>query len=285
MSTLRSTRHDRPGGGRREGGAAGVWARCLHNALADRAAYRFDFFLGLGVNLLFEAVAPVVTWLIYRASAGSGFPGWTLEEALVIQGVFLLARGLGFTVFQPLVWTVNNMVRSGTFEVVLLKPRNPLLVCMTRSVNLQSLGTAAGGALVTGWALSQCGGPGPGGWIAFALLLGMSLCVLFAFSLISAATLFVWVGNGRMEELLEALYQFARYPMGIYQAGLRLVLSVVIPLGALAWFPALALLGRLGSPAEALATLGPGLAGAAFFLALGLGLWNFMIRRYSGAGG
>lgn len=271
--------------GRRLGQArslALVWRRCLLNSLADRSAYRGDFVLGTLVTLLFELVTPLVTVLLYSASGQSGFPGWSMAEALLIQALFLCSRGIAYPLFFSTVWTVHGLVRAGNFELVLLKPRSPLLVCMSRSLNLQSLARLAGGLSLLVWCLSQLPPPGPLDWVLFGLLMGLSVLVMFGFTLFMAATLFVWVGNSRLMELVESLFLFGQYPLSIFGAGFQVLLSVVLPIAMLAWFPALALLGR--------AQAGWGMFGwpalmAGLFVLAGWGLWNHMIKRYSGAGG
>jgi ABC-type uncharacterized transport system, permease component len=256
-----------------------VWRRAFHNSLADRSAYRGDFYITLIATVLSELVTPIATVLIYRSSAQSGFPGWTLAEALLIQAVFLVSRGIAYPLFFSIVWTVNGLVREGSFETVLLKPRSPLLTCMSRSVNVQAFGRLAGGLALIAWALSSL--PPPSGWgaLQFFVLMCASLLVLFGFALLMAGTLFVWVGNSRLPELVESILSFAQYPMSIFTSFFQIVFALIIPIAAIAYLPAAALLGRDTSLAL------PAVASCVAFFALSLLFWNRMLRRYSGAGG
>lgn len=255
-----------------------IWTLALRNSLADRSAYRGDFVLGFFVTMLFEMVTPVVTLLLYQTSRGTGFPGWTLAEALLIQAVFLVSRGIAFPVFFSLVGTVNQLVREGSFELVLLKPRSALLVCLTKSINIQALGRLVGGVALLWGTLGLLPTPSPSQFAAFFLLMGLSLVVLFGFALFLAGSLFVWVGNGRLMELAEALFLFGQYPSSIFAGGFQLLLTLV-PVSLIAAFPAQALLGRDLGWLWAAAPVG------LMFCALGVAFWKGMIRRYSGAGG
>lgn len=255
-----------------------IWALALRNSLADRSAYRGDFILGFFVTLLFEMVAPVVTLLMYQTSRGTGFPGWTLAEALLVQAVFLVSRGIAFPLFFSLIGTVNQLVREGSFELVLLKPRSALLVCLTKSINIQALGRLFGGLGLFAVTLGLLPAPSPGQWAVFLLLMVLSLAVLFGFALLLAGSLFVWVGNGRLMELAEALFLFGQYPSSVFAGGFQ-VLLMLVPVSLIAAFPAQALLGRDLTWLWAAVPLGLG------FCALGAGFWNTMVRRYSGAGG
>lgn len=260
-------------------GWARIWGLALRNSLADRAAYRGDFVLGFFVTFLFELAMPLVTVLIYQGGRGSGFPGWTMPEALLIQGLFLTSRGLAYPLFFAMVWTVHQLVREGNFELVLLKPRSPLLVCLTRTVDIQAFGRLAGGVLLAAWALSALPPPSPAQWLACLGLLALSGLVLFAFALLMAGTLFVWVGNSRLMELAEALFNFGQYPQNIFSGAFQVLVSVVVPVAVIAAFPAQALLGK------DLPLVGPAVAVCFAFFGLSLLFWKHMIRRYCGAGG
>ena len=178
-----------------------------------------------------------------------------------------------------MVWTVHQLVREGNFELVLLKPRSPLLICMTRSINIQAFGRLLSGLLLTNWALHQLPAPSLMQFALFVGLLVLSLLVLFGFALTMAATLFVWVGNSRLMELMEALFLFGQYPVNIFSGGFQLIITVVLPLAMIAAFPAQALLGK-DTP-----MLLPALAVCLVFFSASLFFWSHMIRRYTGAGG
>lgn len=256
-----------------------IWRLAFRNSLADRAAYRGDFILGFLVTILFELVTPLVTVLMYNTSRGTGFPGWTMQEALLIQAVFLLSRGIAFPFFFSMIWTVHQLVREGNFELVLLKPRSALLVCLTRSINIQSFGRLLGGLVLLVWVMHQLPLPSFAQFLLFLGLLTLSLLVLFAFALAMAATLFVWVGNSRLMELTESLFLFAQYPSSIFAGGFQLIISVIVPLAMIAAFPAQALLGK------DLSLVLPAIPVCIAFFAASLWFWNHMIRRYTGAGG
>ncbi|MBN2509745.1 MAG: ABC-2 family transporter protein [Spirochaetales bacterium] len=256
-----------------------IWQRGLKSAVANRIAYRGDFFISLAVMLLFEAVTPLLTFLIYGLTNGRGFPGWSLFEVLLIQSVFLLSRGISQPFFWGLVWTVHQQVREGIFELTLLKPRSEILVCMTMNIDIQSFGRFAGGLAFFIFVLSRLPAPGLSGVLSFLLLFSLSLAMMFSLALIMAGTLFVWVGNSRLMELMETLLEFAKYPGSIFTSVFQLVTAVVLPVAMVALFPARALLGR---PQP---WLWGSMAAVCCFAAAALGFWKYMVKKYTGAGG
>ncbi len=254
-----------------------LFARSLRTSFAERAAYRFDFILSFTVSFLLELVTPLVTVLIYRS--GTAFPGWTMEEALLIQAVFLLSRGIALPLFFGMVWIIFEQAVQGTFEITLLKPRSPLLLTMLRGIDLEGISRMLGGLLLV--ALTVHALPSPTGmqWLVFVLFMTLSVMILFGFALILAASLFVWIGNGRVIELLEAILVFSRYPSSIFTKPLQWAFAAGIPLSMIALFPAEALLGRFS--VHMLASIPASFA----FVAAGYFFWKSMIRRYAGGGG
>jgi ABC-2 type transport system permease protein len=254
-----------------------LFGRALRTSFAERAAYRGDFLLSFLVSFLLELVAPLVTLLIYRS--GTSFAGWTMEEALLIQAVFLLSRGIAFPLFFGMVWVVFEQAREGTFEITLLKPRSPLLLTMLRGLDIEGVSRMLGGILLVILAVRGLPAPGLTGWLCFALFLFLSVLILFGFALMLAASLFVWIGNGRVIELLEAVLVFSRYPGTIFGKPLQWFFALGLPLSMIALFPAEALLGRFSLP------MFLAIPAALGFLGLGWLFWNRMIRRYAGGGG
>ena len=260
----------RPGMGR-------LFARAARISFATRAAYRGDFLLSLLVTVLLEAITPMVTVLVY--GAGARFPGWSMREALLVQGTFMLSRGIAYPCFFGMVWTVFEEVREGTFELTLLRPRSPLLVTLTKSFDVHGIGQLLGGVALFGYAAAGVPRPGLQQVLLFAVLLSLSVLVLFAMALFMAGSLFVWVGNGRVLEVSEAVMLFAQYPGSIYARGFRTLIATGVPVAMIAFLPAQALLAR-AEPITGVAAVC-----SLAFTAVALGFWRAMLRRYAGGGG
>lgn len=253
------------------------FSRAVKVSFASRAAYRGDFFMSLIVTVLFEMITPLVTVLIY--GAGSSFPGWTIGEALLIQGIFLISRGIAFPCFFGIVWVVFQRVREGTFEMTLLKPIPPLLLTLAEGFDVEGFARFVGGVALFSYALGRIPAPGPLQFLLFGALLLVALLVLLSFALLMAGSLFVWIGNSRVLEVMESVMLFAQYPSSIYSRTVQLLLAVVIPAAMIAFLPAQALLGR----PEPITLASVPVCAAFFFLCLLF--WRAMVRRYSGGGG
>ncbi|MFF2092467.1 ABC transporter permease [Paenibacillus sp. NPDC058174] len=249
----------------------------LRTKLAEQMAYRSHFILSVLLLVAGDLVVPFVTLLIY--GSGASFPGWTMHEALLIQGVFALAKGIAFPFFFGMVGTTLSHVREGTFDLLLLRPRPVMLMAMLTGFDPDDFGRLFSGAVIFGFALSGMSQPALGAWLQFGLLFIAAIAILCAVSLFLSGMLFRWVGSSRVFDIFDAVTSFGMYPGTIFAKSLQNLLTYVLPVGLIAFVPASALLGRSGL--EALWSLVP----VSLFLLLGVYYWNRMLRSYTSAGG
>ncbi|GGG74034.1 ABC transporter permease [Paenibacillus radicis (ex Gao et al. 2016)] len=249
----------------------------LRTKLAEQMAYRSHFILSVLLLVAGDLVVPFVTLLIY--SSGASFPGWAMHEALLIQGVFALAKGIAFPFFFGMVGTTLHHVREGTFDLLLLRPRPVMLMAMLTGFDPDDFGRLFSGAVIFGFALSGMSQPVLGAWLQFGLLFIASIAILCAVSLFLSGMLFRWVGSSRVFDIFDAVTSFGMYPGTIFAKSLQNLLTYVLPVGLIAFVPASALLGRSGL--EALWALVP----VSLFLLLSVYYWNRMLRGYTSAGG
>lgn len=253
------------------------YAVIMKTKLAERMAYRADFLISLLMMVIGDLGLPLVTLLLY--GSGASFPGWTLQEAILIQGVFTLAKGVAFPFFFGIVSTTLYHVREGSYDIFLLKPRSVLFITTVSSFDLDDFGRLISGGLLTGWALTGINAPQAGEWLQFTVLFLCSLLVLFAYSLFLSGMLFKWVGSSRVYEIFDSVSLFGMYPGTIFSRTFQNVLTYLIPMTMIGFLPAAALLGRPVS--------GSWIAGGVciLFAAAGLAFWHRMLKNYTSAGG
>jgi ABC-2 type transport system permease protein len=244
--------------------------------IAARMAYRVDFVASLGIFTLLQMVGPLFIATIYHA--GAQFPGWSLDEALLLQGILISVKGFSFMFFFELFRRTALYVRRGTFDMYLLRPISCLSLLVMDAFDEEDIGPVLGGALLIGYSVFRLGAPR--GYVLPALALGF-FGVLFFFSLtvFFAAITIRLVNTLRLTELIEISMLFASYPRTIFPQFLGTVFTLFFPLFILSSLPAAALLGKsfTGSGLACLAVL--------VFLALSLLAWRASLARYASAGG
>lgn len=253
------------------------WAAVLRTKLAEQMAYRSHFALSVLLLIIGDLVVPFVTLLVYRS--GASFPGWTLYEALLVQAVFALAKGVAFPFFFGMVGTTLSQVREGTFDLLLLRPRPVMLMSMLSGFDPDDFGRLVSGSVLFGYALSGISSPSWEAWLQFTMLFIASIAILCSVSLFLSGMLFRWVGSSRVFDIFDAVTSFGMYPGTIFSKSLQNIFTYVLPVGLIAFVPASALLGR-----NSWGTLWA-LLPAFVFLLLGVLFWNRMLKSYTSAGG
>ncbi|HEY8391752.1 MAG TPA: ABC-2 family transporter protein [Capillibacterium sp.] len=254
-----------------------IYLAGVKTALASRMAYRGDYFLSILIMLLVEMAAPLITILIYEN--GASFPGWSMYEALLIQGVFLLGKGIAYPFFFGIVWNTVERVRGGAFDLLMIKPKSALFMAIVTGFDAEDLGKLIGGATLFTLALRRLPPPGVGEWLQFLALFLITLLTLFAYGVTLAGIGIVWIGNIRVYDIFNSLTNFGLYPAAIFSKPVQTVITGIIPIAILGSVPASVLLGR-PSPGT-WRTVGVSL----LFLAGSLLFWRAMLKKYTSAGG
>jgi ABC-2 type transport system permease protein len=254
-----------------------LYLMALKNSFASRITYRADFFFSAVMIFISELLVPFITVLIYKA--GSSFPGWTIGEVLLLQGIFLLSRGVANLLFFGLVWNTLNRVREGSYDVLLIKPASTLFLSVATNFEPDSIGVVACGLLVSIYAFTGLPVPGISDILLFILLFILSLIMLFAFALLMAGSVFKWVGNSRIYEIYDSIVSFGNYPRSIFSKAFQTIISYIIPIAAVGFLPASVLLGK--RPEGILITS----VVCLLFLLVSGGFWKLMLRQYTSAGG
>ncbi|MDR0443561.1 MAG: ABC-2 family transporter protein [Treponema sp.] len=254
-----------------------IYKTCVTIAVAQALSYRLNFVLSLLITLGFNILFPLVTILIY--GAGASFPGWTFYEVLLIQSVYTLSLGFACIMFSSVLWATMQHIREGSFEVVLLKPLNPLFFLIASNFDMGSFGLIIGGGVLFGFSLAHTGLVSIIAIPQFLLLFAGGFAVMAGLQMIMAATSFKWVGNSRIPEIFDSIMTFGKYPVTIFPNVVKGITTFVIPVSMIGFFPASALLGRLETTAL-FAVIPCGL-----FMLFGIWLYHYMVRLYEGVGG
>jgi len=254
-----------------------IYKICAATAMSRAVTYRLNFILSMLITLCFNLFFPLTTILIYNS--GASFPGWSFYEVLLIQSIFTLSLGLACVLFSNVLWSTMQYIREGSFEVVLLRPLNPLFFLIASNFDTGSFGLLAGGGVMFGIAIAHTGTVSFASAAQFLFLFTGGFAVMTGFQMIIAATSFKWVGNSRLPDILDSILSFGKYPVSIFPQAIKTFASFIIPVGMIGFYPASALLGRL-DPAVLISVIP-----CVLFMFFGIWLYQYMVRLYEGAGG
>lgn len=254
-----------------------IYKTCIEISVARELTYRLNFVLSLLITLGFNILFPLVTILIYRS--GASFPGWDFYEVLLMQSVFTISNGLASIMFSGVLWTTMQHIREGSFEIVLLRPINPLFFLIATNFDPGSAGLIVGGGVLFAFSLAHTGIVSITAIPQFLLLFAAGFAVMAGIQMIMAATSFKWVGNSRIPEIFNSILDFGKYPLIIFPNVIQSIAVFIIPVGMIGFFPASVLLGRF-DPIMLFAVIP-----CVLFLFFGIWIYQFMVKLYEGVGG
>jgi len=252
-------------------------------SIRGQMQYRASFIMltaGLFLTMTAEFMA---VWALFDRFGS--LRGWTLYEIMLFYGMINISFALaeagarGFDTFAV-------MVRSGTFDRVLLRPRSSALQIAGQELQLVRIGRLAQGLTILGIGSSMLSIVWNIGKVLLLLWAVVGGACLFAGLFILQATLCFWTTESLevMNTLTYGGTETAQYPVTIYRDWFRKLFTYGVPLAAVTYYPALVILGRedpLGS-SRLFQTFAPGI-GLLFFIGA-LQVWKIGVRHYRSTG-
>ena len=263
--------------------AMGLYLRYLTISIRSQMQYRASFVMLAIGHFLSNGIEFLAIWALF--SRFGSLRGWTLAEVSLFYGIiniaFACAEGItrGFDTFA-------DMVRTGEFDRVLLRPRSTALQIAGRECQLLRVGRLLQGLMVLIWAARSLGVT----WTLPRVLLTIGAILggacLFSGLFVLQATLCFWTTESL--EIANTLtyggVSSAQYPLTIYRPWFRRLFTFVVPLASVTYFPALAVLGRadpLGS-SRLFQYMAPTIG--VVFMVVCLQVWRIGVRHYHSTG-
>ena len=252
-------------------------------SIRSQMQYRASFIMLTIGHLVATGTEFVALWALFDRFGA--IAGWTLPEVALFYGLgniaFAIAEGMarGFDMFAAL-------VKRGDFDRILLRPRSTILQIGASEFQLMRIGRLGQGLAALIWgaaALHLAWSAGRVLLVAWTILCGAAM---FSGLFVLQATTAFWTTES-LEVWNTVTYggvQTAQYPLTLYEDWFRKFFTYIIPLAAVTYFPALAILGRadpLGTSVAFQAIIP--VAGLAF-LALSAAFWQVGVRHYHSTG-
>ncbi len=214
-------------------------------------AYRANF----GISVLHSLIG-LATGLLALDILFGQVPvinGWDQPAMLALLGTFLTLNAVRALVIGPSLDSLAGLdgaIWRGTFDFVLLRPIATQLIASFQVWRPLALFDLCLGVGVLGYAANQMavGVTAVTHSLAFLITLGAAVTILYSL-LLALSSLLFWSPGFLFTWLFDALFQMARYPVGLYPSWLRFILTWVAPVGLMTTVPAQALRGMAGGTA------------------------------------
>lgn len=246
-------------------------------SIQNEAAYRVDFYLRAVSSSLQLCGELLMLWTIF--SNTRSVAGWGVFEMVILLGVFRVISALIGMVIAPNMRQLMEDIRSGTLDFVLTKPvSSQVYVSFRTLVFWQLTDVLLGMGLIVVGASQLAGVVSAGRAAAFVVMVACGAVIIYSVWLVLATSVFWFTRIANIEMVFWNVFEAGRYPVDIYRAPFRWILTYALPLAFLTTFPAAVLAGR-AEPTSLLGAVGvaaAALTGATLF-------WRFGLRSYSGA--
>ena len=260
-----------------------LYFKLIRISMQARLQYRADFIMGLLNIIALNAInLGMIGILVYRFV---NLNGWVIWELVFLYCLWLLGHSL-YSLFFWHFWELEEYLVQGTFDQFLLRPASPFVQFLGREV--QYIGFADMFVAISGLALAYRNLGlhwGAAAWLFFLLVVISGTVIETTLTLMMACISF-WTGRSSMaiDLIMEFNVLVQHYPIDIFSSWFRVVVTGLIPVAFMNYYPALILLGKLDrNSVWWLGYLSPLVA--LLLIGITAGVWHLALRRYSSAGG
>ncbi|MDE0080516.1 MAG: ABC-2 family transporter protein [Caldilineaceae bacterium] len=254
-----------------------LFATYLRIGILGELEYRANFWISLVQSALDLCVALGGLAVVFSHTDTLG--GWRPEELLALVGVYFLIGGLIRTIIRPSMTKFMDDVRQGTLDFTLTKPADSQVLVSIQSVEIWRLVDVLIALPVLAIALIRLGAQmGLIDTAVFAVTLLSGGLIIYSFWLMLSSCAFWFVKVENIQVIFMSMWQAGRWPVSIYPAWLRAVLTFLVPVAFATTVPASAVSGRITG-----ANLVGTVALAVAMLIVSRWFWRVGIRFYSGA--
>jgi viologen exporter family transport system permease protein len=264
--------------------SARVYLSLVSAAIRAQWQYRTAFVLD-AVGMFFVTFLDFVAVLVIFHNVPR-LGDFTVAEVAFLYALSAMAFALAEFVVGHLD-VLSEYVRTGSFDVMLARPRGTLFQVLASDFRMRRLGQLVQGAAVFVYAVSELDIPWNAGRVGMVVLAVLSGAVIFSAIWVFVICIVFWAVEGR--ETASAFTYGGQYmtqfPIDVYSQWLRRFLAFIVPTAFVAYFPALYILDKddpFGLP-SALSFASP-LVAVLAALAAGA-MWRFAVRHYRSAGG
>ena len=206
--------------------------------------------------------------------------GFTYSEVLLCFAVVLLEFSMAEMIARGFD-SFSGMVRSGSFDLVLVRPRNEILQVLGSKFELTRIGRMIQAVVMFVYAVIHCSVEWNLAKILTVLLMLIGGTAVFSglFLIYAALCFFTLEGLEFMNVFTDGAREFGKYPIGIYGKKMLLFTTFIIPYALVQYYPFLFVLGRTDNVIFMVVPLC-----AVLFLVPCYVLWRFGVRHYTSSG-
>ncbi|MDX1358859.1 MAG: ABC-2 family transporter protein [Clostridia bacterium] len=248
--------------------------------LRSQMQYRASFFMVLIGQLIYPFTLFAGVYILMDGFGEIG--GWTIPEITFCFGSLIISYALaeafarGFDLF-------SHMVRTGSFDRVLVRPRGTILQVLGAKFEVNRIGKLISSIGLYIWGVAHLDIVWTADKIIVAAGMMLSGIIVFSGIFILAAVWCFWTitGTELMNILTDGTREMARFPLNVYDSKFIRFFIFIVPIASANFLPLMYITGRISENAWLYAA-SPFL-GMLFIIPCML-LWRFGVRHYKSTG-
>ena len=255
----------------------------LRASIRAQMQYRADFVIGIVGNIIYNVLFLISIGFILNAF--QSLNGWTIWEIVFLYSLFMLSHAF-YGTFLFHITSLSNYVMQGTLDPLYMRPISIITQILGSEISFSAIINLIIGIagmvlsyihLQLDFSLVQ--------WFLLPVFILAGVMVEFCCSW-SLSCLCFWVPNS--QSLHFTYWQFIlvtqRYPIDIFNRAIQALMTWIIPVGFINYYPALFLLGKPSQIAlgNVLQYMSPAMA--MVLLCISLLIWRHALRNYSSTG-
>ncbi|WP_342481778.1 ABC-2 family transporter protein [Paenibacillus sp. FSL L8-0340] len=264
-------------------GIVQIYLKLINISMKSRMQYRTDFLTGILGILVFNAINISLIGIIVTRFVHLN--GWSIWELVFLYSLWIL----GHSIFSLLFWQLTSMEEyliNGTFDQFLTRPISPLVQLLGREIQYLGIGDAIIGILGITLAYYNLGLD----WSFFEFIYflvsvlsgtGIEVAIFWMIACIS-----FWTGRSMTAStvLWRINSMVQQYPIDIFGKWFQIVVTGIIPVAFMNFYPSIALLGKTDAYDHPnwINYMSPIVA--IVLLLIASKIWSLALKRYSSSG-
>jgi len=258
--------------------------RFYSTALKNTFEYRLGALTDVFTQIIVYSALYISIWIIFDRF--KIMQGWTLYEVLFLFNLNAVSNGISsFIFYSPIVY-LEQMVQRGEFDIVLIRPMNPLVYTLLGRPTYYFIGHIILGTIIFAICFANLA-------IHVTLIKVIFLVIDIIGAVLIQSAMYVIIGSlafwivriwSIFEIVTNSLNHMIDYPVSIYGKGIQAFLTFVVPFAFINFYPATYFLEKKGvNLFNPILQYGTPVVGIVSFL-LAYKLWKIGVNRYESTG-
>ena len=260
-----------------------LYFRLTQISLLGHMQYRANFIAGILGMIVWNVINLGLIGIL--VTQFQSLKDWTLWELVFLYCLWLLGHSL-YSLFFSHTRQLEEYLIEGTFDQFLLRPASPLIQLLGRELQYTEIADMLIGVAGISLAYTQLGlGWDVWKWSFFIMAVISGAIIVWAMDLLIACSAF-WTGRSRGTFIIVSPFYglVHQYPVDIFGNTFRIIVTSLLPIAFMNYYPALFLLDKLDQAGSGwwLSYLSPVVA----LLLIGLvsRVWHLALMHYTSSG-